>query len=337
MINRRVVVIGVLMLLAAPALTRVPGQQPDRPFDTWRAAFVDEAAGRGFDRRFVEDALTGVEPLPRVLTLDRAQAQRPPALDVYLAERVTPRLIERGRELMRTHSALLHQLERTFGVQPQFLVAIWGAETGFGGYTGDVPVLQALATLAWDPRRAPYFRAQLFDALRILQGGHITREAMTGSWAGAMGQPQFMPSSYLEYAVDFDRDGRRDIWTSAADTLASIAHYLQRHGWQPATGWGAEVMRDPTARFDGDIPGRTQGCGALRALTERRPLREWSKRGIRFPHGAWGAELDGDASLLIADTRTFLVSPNYEAILAYNCSHRYALSVALLADYVTSA
>jgi membrane-bound lytic murein transglycosylase B len=339
MINWWCIATGVLMLLLAPALTRTPGGPDHRPpFDTWRHAFINEAVGRGFERRFVEQALGDIEPLPRVLALDRSQAQRPPPLDVYLAQRVTPQLVQRGREMMRTHGTLLRHIQRRFGIEPQFLVAIWGAETGYGSYTGDVPVFQALATLAWDPRRSSYFRGQLFDALTILDAGHLAREAMTGSWAGAMGQPQFMPSSYLEYAVDFDGDGRRDIWASVADTLASIAHYLQRHGWQPDVGWGVEAMKDRAARAAADdVPTRTEGCGAVRALTEPRALEEWMARGVRIAPPSGHVASTTPASLLTADRRAFLVSPNYETILAYNCSHRYALSVVMLADLVRSA
>jgi membrane-bound lytic murein transglycosylase B len=304
------------------------------PFETWRAALVAEAVGRGFDRRLAEEALGDLEPLPRVLRLDRTQSGTPPNLDSYLSERVTPALVAKGREMLADYEPVLGRIERAFGVQRRFLVAIWGEETGYGRYTGDVPVLQALATLAWDRRRSAYFRAEVFDALAILDGGHIARDRMTGSWAGAMGQPQFMPSSYLEYAVDFDQDGRRDIWGSVADTLASIAKYLQRYGWEPDTGWGMEVSltADLRSRLDREIPRRTRGCGAVRILTEPHSLTDWQLRGVR---GAGGAELPRrrqSASLVVLGRRAFLVSANYEAILGYNCSHRYALSVSMLAD-----
>jgi len=304
------------------------------PFEMWRAALVEEAVDRGFDQEFVEEALGRLEPLPRIVQIDRMQAQAPAELDVYLSERVTPALVARGREMMRRHSLLLKRIEAAFGVERQFLVAIWGAETGYGAYTGDVPVLQALATLAWEPRRSAYFRAELFDALRILRAGHIARGAMHGSWAGAMGQPQFMPSSYLQYAVDFDGDGRRDIWTSVADTLASIANYLRRFGWQPGVAWGREVaipsaVRSHVAR---GVQTRTNGCGAVRALTEPRLFAEWSARGVQALDGSDLPPGSAAASLLAVGTRPFLVHQNYETILSYNCSHRYALSVSMLAS-----
>jgi membrane-bound lytic murein transglycosylase B len=329
--------IGVLLLLLPPAIlapSRGPSDPP--PFGTWLAAFVEEAVARGFERRFVEEALAGIQPLSRVIELDRMQARPSPDLEAYLSERVTAELVASGREMMTTHRAVLEAIEHTFGVDRQFLVAIWGAETGYGRYTGDIPVLHALATLAWEPRRAAYFRAELLQALRILRAGHLARDGMTGSWAGAMGQPQFMPSSYVEYAVDFDHDGRRDIWTSAADTFASMANYLRRFGWERGSDWGREVAMTAAtrARLIREVPARATGCGAIRGLTERRPLAEWSARGVRTAAGAELPQLDVAASLIILDERAFLVQRNYETILAYNCSHRYALSVSVLADLV---
>jgi membrane-bound lytic murein transglycosylase B len=237
---------------------------------------------------------------------------------------------------MREHRRLLDRIERWFGVQRRFVIAIWGAETGYGPYSGDIPVFQALSTLAWDPRRADYFRAELFDALRIVQRGHIDLDSMRGSWAGAMGQPQFMPSSYLRYAFDFDRDGRRDIWGSTADTLASIANYLRAFGWHNGETWGREVALPDTTGTGGagGVPHRGEGCPAVRAMSEPRPLVSWAARGVRLLDGPL-PRADLDASLVTtADRRAFLVYRNYEAILAYNCSHHYALSVAFLAERI---
>jgi membrane-bound lytic murein transglycosylase B len=195
-------------------------------------------------------------------------------------------------------------------------------------------VFQALATLAWDPRRAEYFRNELFDALTIVSRGHIDAASMTGSWAGAMGQPQFMPSSYLKFAEDFDRDGRRDIWRSTPDALASIARYLSEWGWDDEFTWGREVrlsaaVRERIAR---DTPMRTDGCFAMRNMTERLPLEEWREMGIRRADGGPLPQSDVKAGLMHTDTRSFLVYENYDAILRYNCAHYYALTVALLAD-----
>jgi membrane-bound lytic murein transglycosylase B len=326
--------VGVAVLLALPGGMDTPARRlGEPPFDTWRAAFIEEAVSRGLERQFVAEALGALEPLPRVLELDRAQAEAPSDLELYLADRVTPELIAQGREMLRRHGRLLKQIERAYGVQRKFLVAIWGAETGYGRFTGDVPVLQALATLAWQRRRSAYFRGELLAALQILGSGDVDPHVMLGSWAGAMGQPQFMPTSYLKYAIDLDRDGRRDIWTSAADTLGSIANYLRRFGWADGGDWGVEVVMAPTARsrIEREIETRSSGCGAVRVLTERRPVHEWFARGVRVIAADAPREV-AEASLVTLGTRTFLVYGNYETILAYNCSHRYALSVSMLAD-----
>jgi membrane-bound lytic murein transglycosylase B len=316
---------------------RPPAESTPPPFSTWRSELISEAVRKGFDRDLVARALGNVQPLPRVVQADRAQAAPSPGLDAYLSRRLTADLVAQGRERMREYRTLLGRIERWSGVQRRFVVAIWGAETHYGPYTGDVPVFQALATLAWEPRRADYFRAELFDALRIARRDHIDPAAMRGSWAGAMGQPQFMPSSYLKYAYDFDRDGRRDIWRSVPDTLASIANYLRRFGWQNAETWGREVNLTPAlrARLMAASPARNEGCGAIRTLTSRRSMREWAADGVRLADGSPLPRARVPASLVLTtDARSFLVYRNYESILAYNCSHYYALSVALLAERI---
>jgi membrane-bound lytic murein transglycosylase B len=225
-------------------------------------------------------------------------------------------------------------VEKEFQVQRRVLLAIWGLETRYGRLTGNTPVFQALATLAWEPRRASFFRGELFDALTMVQRGYIEAASMTGSWAGAMGQPQFMPSSYLQHAVDFDGDGRRDIWRSTGDALASMANYLKAAGWNGQQTWGREVRLTPAARasIEQSIPKRTEGCYARRNMTERRPLAEWQRIGVRLVNGAALPGADLEAGLVDVGERTFLVYPNYDAILAYNCAHYYALTVALLSE-----
>jgi membrane-bound lytic murein transglycosylase B len=215
-------------------------------------------------------------------------------------------------------------------------MAIWGIETRYGRVTGNTPVFQALATLAWEPRRAGYFRDELFNALSMVSKGYIDTPTMTGSWAGAMGHPQFMPSSYLKFAEDFDRDGRRDIWKSTPDALASIANYLEESGWDDDFTWGREVRVTPAARarIDQDTTKRTEGCFAMRNMTERIPLIEWQRLGVRLPNGGALPKADVKAGLVTTDRRTFLVYENYDAILRYNCAHYYALTVAMLADQI---
>ena len=333
----------MVCLVAWPWAVTAAGQSPSPatgtapPFESWRSQLVAEALRRGFDRRIVTQALQDVQPLPRVIAADREQAGPSRGLEAYLAQRLPPDLAAQGRQQLHKHRALLGRIERWFGVQRRFIVAIWGAETSYGPYSGDVPVFQALATLAWEPRRAEYFRRELFDALHMVQRGHIDVASMRGSWAGAMGQPQFMPSSYLRYAYDFDRDGRRDIWGSTADTLASIANYLRSFGWRNGETWGREVSLSPAARarIAPQSLGRAEGCGAIRTLTNRRPVHEWAADGVRAADGSPLPRSHVPASLIVsADARSFLVYRNYEAILAYNCSHYYALGVALLAEQI---
>jgi membrane-bound lytic murein transglycosylase B len=323
--------------IASPQVPAVPVAGPPPPFQIWLRDLTREAISRGFDETLVTRALGGLQPLPRVIQADRAQAKPSSDLDTYLSQRLTSGLIDQGRTRMREHDALLDRIEHRFGIQRRFVVAIWGAETGYGPYSGDVPVFQALATLAWEPRRGDYFRKELFDALRMAQRRHIDIDTMRGSWAGAMGQPQFMPSSYLRYAYDFDRDGRRDIWRSTADTLASIANYLRSFGWHNGETWGREVALTARvrSRIVNSVAARAEGCGAIRALTVPRALGEWAVDGVRLANGRPLPPSDIGASLVLtADTRTFLVYRNYESLLAYNCSHYYALSVAMLADAI---
>jgi membrane-bound lytic murein transglycosylase B len=319
--------------------TRAQDQAPDTPpasppFSDWLVALKQEARDRGFSDALLNQALDGIEPLEHVVQSDRSQAELNPGFARYLSTRLTPTMIRRGKEKATEHGTILRQVERKFDVQHRFLLALWGIETRYGRVTGNVPVFQALATLAWEPRRATFFRGELFNALTMVQRGHIDAPSMTGSWAGAMGQTQFMPSSYLSYAVDFDGDGRRDIWKSTGDALASIANYLKGFGWNGDETWGREVKATSAVRAEiaRTIPKRTEGCYALRNMTERRPLAEWEKLGVRLVNGRPLPHAAIPAGFVDVGERAFLVYPNYDAILAYNCAHYYALTVALLSD-----
>jgi len=304
------------------------------PFADWLRELIAEARDRGYGDDLIDQTIAHLDPLPRVITNDRSQAELVVGFERYYRTRVTAPFARRGRELARTHRRLLDRIEDRYGVQRRFIVAIWGIETRYGRVTGSTPVFQALATLAWEPRRADFFRGELFDALTMVSRGHIDARSMTGSWAGAMGQPQFMPSSYLKYAEDFDRDGRRDIWRSTADALASIANYLAEWGWDDERTWGREVRITPEVRerLGEATTRRTEGCFAMRNMTERLPLGDWQRLGIRRADGTALPTIDVMAGLVDTDTRSFLVYPNYDALLRYNCAHYYALTVALLAD-----
>jgi membrane-bound lytic murein transglycosylase B len=246
-------------------------------------------------------------------------------------------MVRDARGEARLHRAELLRVTAQYGVPGSIVVAIWGMESNFGRFQGVRPTVAALATLAYDGRRQTLFRDELFSALRILDSGDVPPDALKGSWAGAMGQAQFMPSSYLTFAADGDGDGRRDIWMSIPDIFASIANYLKAHGWTAGARWGREVrLTDKTAaRAAAAVPLRLAGpCQAIRGMSEARPLSVWRSLGITQRSGALLPKSDQPASLVRADTRSFLVYANYEALLAYNCAHTYALSVAILSDRI---
>jgi len=307
------------------------------PFEEWLATLRGDALARGISRKTVDEALVTVTRLPVVVERDRTQAELVMTLDTYMKRRLTPRVVRDAKAAAGKQKTVLSKVATAYGVPGSVLVAIWGLESNFGRFTGSRPVISALATLAYDTRRATYFREEIFSALRILDSGDVTLPRLSGSWAGAMGQPQFMPSSYLTWAVDFDGDHRRDIWTSTPDVLASMANYLKAHGWVEGQRWGREVKIPAAAaeRVSTAVPLRMSGgCTAVRDMTEPRPLSDWASLGVRQKGGAALPVSDIPASLVRVDTHTFLVYANYEALLTYNCAHTYALSVAFLADRV---
>lgn len=304
------------------------------------AAFLEtlktEALARGISEGVVAKALDGLEPLPVVVQRDRGQAEAVLSIDTYVRRRLTAATIRQAQRMATTHRAVLERVAKAYGVQARYLVAVWGLESNFGRFTGVRPTVQSLATLAYDGRRGELFKNELFDALRIVDKGHIDLPRLKGSWAGAMGQPQFMPSSYLKYAEDFDGDGLRDIWTNHADVFASIANYLKAYGWDGDATWGRQVkLPAPVAQIAERAGSRGEGCRAERALSRRRYLAEWHDMGVRSVDGTVLPTVERQASLLDAGDRQFLVYANYEAILGYNCANAYALSVAMLGDRIT--
>jgi membrane-bound lytic murein transglycosylase B len=324
----------MLVVASVTTQSRSRPAAPPEPFKSWLEQFAAEAHERGISDSVIRDTLTALDPLERVIQADRTQAELTSSFDRYMRTRVTPALVRRGRALAAEHRILLARITRTYGVPGPIVLAIWGVESRYGKITGRVPVVRALATLAWEGRRATFFRRQLFDALTVVDRGYIDADTLRGSWAGAMGQPQFMPSSYLQYAVDFDGDGDRDIWGSEPDTLGSIANYLAAYGWQSGETWGREV-KIPAAKQRGianAVRKRTQGCSAIRTMTDRAPLATWQSLGAVTVTGQHGLQPGPDAAMVTAGTRHFLVNASYDALLGYNCAHHYALSVGLLAD-----
>ena len=324
----------VAILLAA---TAGPGAQraatPRQTFDAFVEDLRREARTRAISDATIESALGGLTPEPVVVSRDRSQPELVQSLDSYVAKRLTTRTITKAREELTKERAFLEGIEERFGVPPALMVSIWGLESDFGRFTGSYSTIRSLATLAYDARR-PIFRSELFSALEIVERGDATPADLRGSWAGAMGQPQFMPSSFLRYAVDEDGDGRPNIWTSRADVFASMANYLKDKGWKRNERWGREVSvtRSAMTRIDRHVPMRTDTCRAIREMTEARPLAEWQKLGVRLPGGRALPEAGMDASLVRGQARHFLVYRNFAALLDYNCSNSYAVTVGLLAD-----
>jgi peptidoglycan lytic transglycosylase B len=327
-------------VLIALTLAFALGQEPARPsFADWLAGVRAEAIARGMKEEVVDAALADVvEPQPIILERDRSQAETVLALEAYIARSLTPKLILAGRDALARHRDLLEQIAQQYGVPSRIIVAIWGMESNFGRFSGIRPTVPALATLAWDPRRATFFRGELFDALEILNRGDIDLARLKGSWAGAMGQTQFMPSSYLKFAEDFDGDGKRDIWSTPADVFASIANYLKGHGWAADRGWGREVKVKPEAArlIARDVAPRAGTCQATRNMSVALPMSRWEQLGVRLPNGKALPKGDAPASLVSGSKRRFLVDANYDAILEYNCAHSYAITVALLGDAIAS-
>src|SRR5215469_924555 len=320
-LTRRSVVLGGA-LLALPFRSGA-GHAADVDFGTWLAGLRQEAIAQGLRPQSVASALSGVHTIDRVIELDRRQPETTLTFEQYIDLVVSADRLNEGRGRLRENRALLEQVSRRYAVQPKFIVALWGIESNYGKRSGDFPEISALATLAYDGRRSTYFRKELMAAIKIVDQGWIRPEDMLGSWAGAMGQCQFMPSSYLEFAVSFSGDGRRDIWSRREDIFASIANYLARSGWHGDETWGRRVLL-PTG-FDTSVAGPSN----------RKPLAEWQRLGIRAMDGRNLATREHDAALLLPDGPTgpaLLAFDNFRATLKWNNSSYFAAAVGYLAD-----
>lgn len=331
-------VVPVLAILAGICSPTWADEAPP-PFDAWLEGVRQEAREKGIAEETIKVALTGIEPVRRVVQRDRNQSEFKLTYQIYHDRLLTPTNIRVGQGKLVKHQALLSDIAAEYGVQPRFILAIWGMETRYGAVKPTMPVVPAVATLAYDRRRSSYFRRELFQALLMIDRGLITHEQMLGSWAGAMGQPQFMPSSYMAYARDHDGDGRRDIWTNEADVFASIANYLARHGWHNDQTWGREVTLPKGAAFRAAIPEPRSGsgCRAIDGMSGAAPLGAWQQMGVRRADGSDLPTRDLPASLVEPDGATgkaFLVYRNYQSILRYNCAHLYGLAVSQLADAI---
>lgn len=321
---------------AAPIVPAVTANQPERPmtpealedtppteesFSQWCQRFRAEALAAGIEASVLDRAFDGLQPDPDVVASDRSQPEFSRPVWEYLEGALSLPRVSIGQRLLKQYDALLNRIELQYGVNRNVVVAIWGMESSFGRNIGNKSVIRSLATLAHEGRRPEFAKSQLLAALKILQNGDISLERMQGSWAGAMGQTQFIPTTYQDYAVDFDGDGRRDIWDSVADALASTAHYLQASGWDNRHTWGFEVHLPKNFDY------------ALADPEVRKPLTDWRRLGVIIP-SLPGQDAALGTLVLPAGYRgpAFLVLDNFRAVLKYNNSTSYALAINLLAE-----
>jgi membrane-bound lytic murein transglycosylase B len=316
--RRRLVLAGVAAMPFAAAA--------QDSFAGFVAGLRGEARRAGIREATLDAAFAGVRPNQKVIDADRKQPEFTLTWARYRSFTMSDKRIERGRAAYAANRGLFQQVSERYQVDPDVIAGIWGLESNFGTDTGSFNVIEALATLAWEGRRASFFRSQLISALKILDHGDVAPARMLGSYAGAMGQPQFMPDSYLRYAVDFEGNGRRDIWDSRADVLGSIANYLAKSGWRMGEPWGQPVQVPPS--LDAGQTGREQ----------RRSLGEWQRLGVRRSEGTLFSRMDPQGAVIQPDGaggEAFMVYENFGAIRRYNPSDFYGLAVGLLGDLVT--
>lgn len=313
-----------ILLLGLPKAAMGDEQQA---FNRYVQGLYEEAIERGYSAELLDPAFATIQMREKVIKRDRNQPERKMTLDEYLTTRVPDWKVKQAVEQVREHHALLEQVEQRFGVQKRFIVALWGNESNFGRIQGKVPVLSALTTLAFDGRREALFRKQFFNALEILQQGHIELADFKGSWAGAMGQSQFLPSSFLTYAVDFDQDGRIDIWNSTADVFASIANYLSSEGWRDDQTWGRQVK----------LMDKNVASLASLSRSNAKPLSEWQASGVRRFDGTDLPAVNVKANLILPDGpegRAYLVYNNFHTLMKWNRSSYFGVSVAFLSERI---
>ncbi len=317
---------SILILTLITSLTLITTAQASQDFQTWLNGLKREAAQKGISEATINAALSDVQPIPRVIELDRKQPEGKMTFAQYKQRVINDARIRKGRILLQEHRSALEAASQKYGVPPQYIVALWGIETSYGENTGGFKVIPALATLAHDGRRSDFFRSELFNALKIIDAGHIKHYDMKGSWAGAMGQNQFMPSSFHSFAVDGNGDGRRDIWGSLPDVFASTANYLSKSGWIEDQKWGREV------KLPSGFPESLTGTKTKKSLST------WKNMGITLPNGApVPTSPDLESSIVTPDGLggpAYLVYNNYNVVLKWNRSTYFATSVGILADAI---
>ena len=303
-----------------------PADASEHSFQSWLEVFMAEALDQGISQTTLDAAFQEIKPIPTIIKYDREQPEFTLTLQQYLDQMVPPIMVRWARKRYGQNQKLLQEISEKYDVQSRFLVALWGIETSFGRNTGGFKVIDALATLAYDERRTDFFRMELLDALWIIEDGRIKVENMKGSWAGAMGQAQFLPSVFTAYATDYDGDGQVDIWNSKGDVFATSANYLSQLGWRGDESWGRKVTL-PKAGIAEEITG----------IEVKKPLSEWHELGLTRANGAPLPKADMEASLIILDDGegpSYLVYDNFRAILHWNRSVKFAVAVGTLADAI---
>ena len=308
-------------------------------FDQYIIELKSEALTKGFTQSLIDSSFAEVKFHKRAVIADRKQPEKVETLDTYLPKRIPSWKVKKARKLYKEHKTILAEIANNYGVQPRFIVALWGLETNFGKFTGGYNVVSALSTLAYEGRREAFFKKQLWAALTILQQGHIKIADMKGSWAGAMGQNQFMPTSFLAYSVDGDGDGKKDIWNNQVDIFASMANYLQKEGWNGELTWGRQVKLP--LNFDSAlaIPKNTGSRKKwLKAWAKsEKTLAQWQSLGIRRTDGTNLPKVDIKAALVFPDGekgRAYLAYDNYKSLMHWNLSYYFVSSVGHLSDRI---
>ncbi|BBW93746.1 murein transglycosylase [Pseudoalteromonas sp. PS1M3] len=308
-------------------------------FKDYLVNLKEEAIAKGYETSLIDSAFATATYKEKVVSADKNQPEVKETLETYLPKRVPQWKIDRARKLYAENKDILEQVAKEFGVQARFIVALWGLESNFGTIQGGHNVISSLVTLAFDGRREALYKRQLWAALDILKSGHITLDKFKGSWAGAMGQTQFMPTSFNAYAIDYNNDGRKDIWTTKEDAFASIANYLKQEGWNDSLTWGRQVMLPDN--FDNKYI-LVRGTKTRKQWLEywndsERSLNEWQALGVRRVDGTALPNVDVRAALVMPDDingRMFLAYDNYKVLMHWNRSYYFATSVGYLSDRI---
>ena len=331
--------LAVILLSASLSTSVLAEQKTQADFDVYVAALKKEALEKGYDEALVDQALATAKFKKKVISADKNQPEVKETLETYLPKRVPQWKIDRARKLYKENQDVLEKVAKEYGVQARFIVALWGLESNFGKIQGGHSVIASLVTLAFDGRRETMYKNQLWAALDILKEGHITLDKFKGSWAGAMGQTQFMPTSFNAYAVDYNGDGRKDIWTTEEDAFASIANYLKQAGWNDDLTWGRQVKL-PEGFDNANILKRgtkTRGQWLEYWKNSERSLADWQALGVRKMDGSDLPNVDVTAAMVMPDDtngRMYLAYDNYKALMHWNRSYYFATSVGYLSDRI---